>query len=163
MKLIQTILNNISSKNKDFTKRLILKRKSLAQDKSSFMIENSKKTESTIVHILKIYNEPYIYNSYSMSSWYERFEKFILDNMEKEQKNQLELDRINGHIRMVEYRLTKDPYISSKTPIFSNTIEYIRYRLKIEHPGDNKLTPEHGYTDEFFRYAIDESRFIFRN
>ena len=37
----------------------------------------------------------------------------------------------------------------------------MRHRLQVEHPNNPNLGSEDGFTDEFFAYALEESRFVF--
>ena len=68
---------------------------------------------------------------------------------------------MNRYIGAVEYLVTGIPDAAVHLPEFDSWTAYMRHRLQVEHPNNPNLGSEDGFTDEFFAYALEESRFVF--
>lgn len=180
MGFFKSISTLINPKKAEFTKRLIAKRRSCAVDITSagcvsqgtseykfreFGLESMEfcvTPEATIVdilekywlpHIMRNYTEPYPLQGFAYSTANCKSDKDVYDVQKR---------RANDLASHIEYLITRKPYVSKDMPEFNNFIDYIKYRVAIVHKGNNHICPEYGYTDEFYQYALDESKYVFR-
>ena len=170
IKLFRTLTTLVQPKKAEFTKRLIAKRQDLATD--SFLVgfvgsetaQNHLRTlglrfieyavtpEATVVNVLEQY-WPLLRHFGGLANPYA-----IRPDAERSTDWQRILNTIIGQI---EYQLTGRPNAAAKLPDFSSLEDYMRYRLRIEHPKEPRLTSEDGFSKEFFAYAIQESKYVF--
>jgi len=162
----------VSPKHAEFTKRLIAKRKSLAESSlfaeiasSGTAIYNLRQAglegleyaltpEATIVRVLEKYWETY---SFSHAFYSEAgLSKYHSD----EQKAKKAAEGLHSHLGRIEYLLTKRPDAALHIPRGLSLVGYVKYRVAIEHPHD-PYSSGCGITDELVEYAIAESELVF--
>lgn len=179
MGFLSVITTLINPKKAEFTKRLIAKRISCSENSllaSSAtagttaytlrsigleLVEYAASPEATVVNILEQYWTPHIANFYTTPSFHGGpYEARNGDTQEK--VSELATNRINDLAAHIEYRLTGNSRASETMPKFSSFVDYIKYRVSAEHRGNNNLSEKFGYTDDFYLYAIDESRHVFQ-
>ena len=117
-------------------------------------IEYAFTPESTVVNILEQYWKPHLRFMYSGPL-------DIPSSASEEKRIAAERKRLNSLVGSIEYLLTKKPDAAVHLPEFRSLAEYMRHRIRAEHPNNPHLSSNDGFTDEFFAYALEESRFIF--
>jgi len=169
MTLLNSLKTLLSPKQAEFSKRLRSKRKELAQDRliaglavkgtAAFrlrsaglsFLEYAFSPEATITQVLAKYWEPSIHNFHFSSP------PFGNQNSEQSEKN-----RANDIAGTIEFELTGKADAATHLPSFEKFTEYLRYRVKKEHPKLPYLGSEYGFTEEFYEYALYESRHVFK-
>lgn len=179
MKLFRTLTTLLAPRKAEFAKRLIAKRRANAQNSllagiarlgtaayqlRKFGLESLEYAftpGATLVNILEQYWHPQIANFYTnpllLGELYETER-----GATAEEKAALARKPVNDLAGHIEYKLTGKPDAAVHLPEFSTFLEYMRYRMHVEHPKNAYLSPEHGFTDELLAYALEESRFVFR-
>ena len=171
MRFLQKLSTLVSPKKAEFAKRLASKRLTCASSPFSAgigeegsagyqlrvfglgSIEYAFTPEATIVNILEHYWAPALQHMWGAAP--------NVSKLETEQARISAMEKLNHHIGAIEYRLTKQPDAAVYLPEFCSLTEYMRHRIKIEHPNDSHLSAQDGFTEDFFAYAIEESRFVF--
>ena len=178
MGIFKTLTTLLNPKKAEFAKRLVSKRRRDAaegllagiavQGSAEYRLrtlglestEYAVTPEATIVNVLEQYWQPHIANFYTNPSLFggpydpNRGET-PLEAQSRAQK------RINDLAAHIEYKLTGNPRAAESLPEFNRFIDYMRYRVEMEHPKNPYLGQQYGYTDAFFEYALEESRHVF--
>ena len=172
MTLFQKLTTLFVPKKAEFAKRLAAKRLACASSPLLASIATSGTTEyqlrvlglesieyaftpeSTVVNILEQYWKPQLRLMYSGPL-------DIPGSASEEMRIAAERKRLNSLVGSIEYLLTKKPDAAVHLPEFGSFAEYMRHRIRTEHPNNPHLSSADGFTDEFFAYALEESRFIF--
>jgi hypothetical protein len=178
MKLLRALTTLLAPRKAEFAKRLIAKRRACSSNRllagiaaagtteyqlrtlGLESVEYAVTPEATIVNILEQYWLPHIANLYTEKSLFGGPYEPPRGTSD-EDRAKLEKKRINGLAGHIEYLLTRKNDAALHLPSFDTFIDYMRYRIRLEHPSNPYLTAEQGYTDEFFEYALQESRFVF--
>jgi hypothetical protein len=178
MGFFKTLTTLLSPKKAEFAKRLMSKRRANASERlvAGLAVEGSTEyrlrtlglesneyavtPEATLVNVFEQYWQPHIANFYTNPSLFggpydakPGASRIEIEALAKKRANDLA-----GHI---EYKLTGNPRAAETIPEFGRFIDYLRYRVQAEHPKNPYLGPQYGYTDEFFEYALEESRHVF--
>ena len=175
MGLFKTLTTLLSPKKAEFAKRLISKRRAGAAERltAGFAVEGSAEyrlrafglesteyavtPEATLVNILEQYWQPHIATLYTRQSIFggpyqpER-------GASPQEVEALAKKRLKHLAEAIDYGLTRNVVT---LPEFAKFIDYMRYRVAIEHPKNPYLGSRYGYTDEFLEYALEESRHVF--
>lgn len=168
---ILNILKTIASPRRaEFTKRLMAKRKQLAQNplfaelaqKGSPSyglrraglenLEFSVVPEATIVRVLEEYWKLHAFYSES------RLSRYATAKERETEKTEL----LSARLGQIEYRLTGKPDAALDVPNGIGLAEYVKYRIQKEYPND-PYPSGCGITDALIEYAIQESELVFRN
>jgi hypothetical protein len=178
MGLFKTLTTLLNPKKAEFTKRLMSKRRSNASERliagvavqgspeyrlRSLGLESTEYAvtpEATLVNIFEQYWQPHIANFYTNPSLFGG----PYDAKQGASPGEIEAlatKRVNDLAGHIEYKLTGNPRAAEALPEFSRFIDYLRYRIQVEHPKNQNLGPQYGYTDAFFEYALEESRHVF--
>jgi hypothetical protein len=178
MGLFKTLTTLLSPKKAEFAKRLISKRRAGAEERliSGIAVEGSAEyrlrtlglesteyaatPEATLVNILEQYWQPHIANFYTIPSLFGGPYEPKRGASPQEIKA-LAMKRVNDLAGNIEYKLTGNPKAAATIPEFTKFIDYMRYRIAVEHPKNPYLGSQYGYTDAFFEYALEESRHVF--
>lgn len=171
MKLFQKLTTLLVPKKAEFAKRLAAKRLAcassplLASIATSGTIEYQLRVlglgsieyaftpESTVVNILERYWTPSLQFMWGGPLY--------MPNFASEEAHIAEKKRLNHLVGAIEYLLTKKADAAVHLPEFSSLTEYMRHRIRVEHPKNPSLSAEDGFTDEFFAYAVEESQVVF--
>ena len=118
--------------------------------------------EATIVDVLEKYWEPHIASHYHAFGPM-AFSIYTPDRRATpEEREELLRRRDNDLAGHIEVLLTGKSNAAVFLPPFDNFIAYLRYRVAAAHQNHPYLDESSGFTDDFFRYAIEESRAVFR-
>ena len=177
MGLFKTFSTLLAPKKAEFAKRLVSKRRACAEERliAGLAVEGTAEyrlrtlglesveyavtPEATLVNILEQYWKPHIANFYNPSIFDGPYRS--KRGASSEEEDALAAKRINDLAGHIEYRLTGNPRAADTLPEFTSFIEYMRYRIHAEHPKNPYLGSRYGFTEEFFQYAVDESRHVF--
>lgn len=172
MKLFQKLTTLLTPKKAQFAKRLAAKRLACASRRGLGNIAQSGTTayqlrvlglesieyaftpEATVVNILEQYWRPHL--RFAHSGPLNLPSSATIDERTVAARKQ-----INGYIGHIEYLMTGIPDAAVHLPEFNSLTDYMRHRIRVEHPNNSNLGPDDGFTDEFFAYALEESRFVF--
>ena len=175
LKKLTTLLN---PKKAEFAKRLISKRRGNASDSVTAGVavqgsteyrlrtlglelsEYAVTPEATLVNLFEQYWQPHIANFYTNPSLFDG-PYDAKRGAKPEEIEALAIKRVNDLAGHIEYKLTGNPQAAETLPKFNKFIDYMRYRIELEHPKNPYLGPQYGYTDAFFEYALEESRHVF--
>lgn len=178
MKLFRTLTTLLVPRKAEFAKRLVAKRRACAKNAllagiaTSGTAEYQLRTmglesveyavtpEATIVNILEQYWQPHIANFFTNPSLFGGPYE-AKRGASEEERAALAKKRVNDLAGHIEYKLTGKPDAAAHLLEFNTFLEYMRYRIHVEHPKNPHLGPEDGFTDEFLAYALEESRFVF--
>ena len=171
MKLFQKLTTLLVPKKAEFAKRLAAKRLTCASNQFLASLATSGTTEyqlrvlglesieyaftpeATVVNILEQYWKPHLRFVYSGP--------LDLPGVASEEARIAVKKRLNGLVGHIEYLLTKKNDAAVHLPEFGSLADYMRHRIRAEHPKNSSLSEKDGFTDEFFAYAVEESRFDF--
>ncbi len=160
MGILRKISNALNPKKAEFAKRLYAKRQAMASNPifagmatkgtpeynlrllGLECIEYAVIPEATIVGILEIYWEPHIANFYTSSSFPFVNSYAAKPGSDQDQINKLAKKRVNDLAAHIEYKITGNPQAYKTLPEFEKFIDYIRYKVKIEHPRNPYLGEE---------------------
>lgn len=178
MGFFKTLTTLLAPKKAEFAKRLVSKRRASAQERliAGFAVEGSAEyrlrmlglesaeyavtPEATLVNILEQYWQPHIADFYTNPSLFggpydpKR-------GASSEERAALAKKRVNDLAGHIEYKLTGNPQAAKHLPEFETFLDYMRYRIQVEHPKNPYVGPQYGYTDAFLQYALEESRHVF--
>lgn len=178
MKLFRTLTTLLVPRKAEFAKRLVAKRRASAKNAllasvatlgtteyrlrtlGLESIEYAVTPEATIVNILEQYWQPHIANFYTNPQLFGGLYE-ARRGASEEERAVLARKRVNDLAGHLEYRLTGKSDAAEHLPEFNIFLEYMRYRIHVEHPNNPHLGPDDGFTDEFLTYALEESRFVF--
>ena len=178
MGLFKTLTTLFAPKKAEFAKRLVSKRRAGAQEQliAGIAVQGSAEyrlrtlglesaeyavtPEATLVNVLEQYWQPHIANFYTNPSLFGGPYE-AKRGASSDEASALAVKRVNDLAGHIEYKLTGNPQAAVHLPAFSTFLDYMRYRIKIEHPKNPYLGSQYGYTDEFLQYALDESRHVF--
>ncbi len=171
MKLFQKLTTLLVPKKAEFAKRLAAKRLTCASNQFLASMATSGTTEyqlrvlglesieyaftpeATVVNILEQY-----WKSHVRFMWNGPLD---LPGSASEEARIAVKKRLNGLVGHIEYLLTKKNDAAVHLPEFDSLADYMRYRIRAEHPKNSNVSAEDGFTDKFFAYAVEESRFVF--
>jgi hypothetical protein len=180
MGFFKSISTLVNPKKAEFTKRLIAKRRACAVDKISAgcvsqqtseykfrelgleSMEFCVTPEATIVEILEKYWLPHIMRHYTEPYPLQTFAYSTTNCKSAKEICEVQKERANAIAHHIEYLITRKLCVAKEMPEFDNFIDYMKYRVSIVHTGNSHVCPEYGYTNEFYQYALDESKYVFR-
>lgn len=70
-------------------------------------------------------------------------------------------ERLNSFVGLIDMHLTGRGDAAVHLPEFRTFPEYLLFAVKRAFPDHAYITPKHGFTDEYFSYAIEESALVF--
>jgi len=170
----------VSPKRREFIRRLANKRVAYASDpiKAAMAWEGTPQhtarnmnlgkadllvsPEATIAEVLEKYWEPHI------ASHYHAFGPMTFNTYKpdqratQEEREEILRRRDNDLAGHIEVLITGKSNAAVFLPPFENFIAYLKYRVAAAHPTHPYLDESSGFTDDFFRYAVEESREVFR-
>lgn len=111
--------------------------------------------EGTIANVLAAYRLPHIGGYYQVDSPADPNRYQVESGRTAEQR------RLASVIAAIDYELSGNRSSSNPLPTFATLAAYIRYKVAAEHPRNPYLSEEFGFTDEFLRDAINQSKYVF--
>ncbi len=172
MKLLRNLTTALSPRRSQFAKRLARKRRSIAEETllagasvsgtaqdllrraGLEVVDHVLSPDAVIANAMEIYRYSHLQGHYGSLS-----ETTRVAMEAKDPKKWSE--RLNSFVGLIDMHLTGRGNAAVHLPQFRTFPEYLMFAVKRAFPDHAYITPKHGFTDEYFGYAIEESGLVF--